>query len=160
METRKIFAILSCLVLACLVYLPAAKADTNNEKTKIVFDRPVEIPGRILPAGTYWFVLRDDNSDRNIVEVFNSDWKLDATVFAVSTQRNQPTAYTEIKFAERPHDKPEALLDWYYPGRLGGHEFVYSARHEKEFTRDAKREVVARPTTFATRASATTSAGL
>jgi hypothetical protein len=57
------------------------------------------------------------------------------------TYRMQSTNTTEIEFAERPHNQPEAVLAWYYPGRLTGHEFVYAKRHENEFARDIKQDV-------------------
>jgi hypothetical protein len=153
MNVFKALAIISCCVLACTVFLPVAKASNWDQMTKATFSQPVEIPGRVLPAGTYWFVLQRNDSDRNIVQIFSDDWsKLYATVFTASTVRQQPTDKTEFKFAERPHNKPEALLKWYYPGRLTGHEFLYSSRHEKEFTRDAKQDVLAEPMTLASNA--------
>lgn len=146
MEIGKVFVIVFCLLLAGVIYVPAAWADVYNEQTKLVFNEPVEIPGRVLPAGTYWFVLQDNDSDRNVVQIFSGDWsKLETTLLAVPTLRQQPTNETEIEFAERPHDKPEALLKWYYPGNVLGHEFIYRPKHEKEFDRDTKQNVVGKP---------------
>jgi hypothetical protein len=142
MKSSKILSVLFCLILACAAFMPMARADEYDQMTKLKFSEPVEIPGQVLPAGTYWFVLVRNTPDRHIVQVFSKDWsKLYATVMAVPTVRQQPTNRTEIEFAERPHNKPEALLKWYYPGMLTGHEFVYSSRHEKEFARDAKQDV-------------------
>jgi hypothetical protein len=56
-----------------IVMMPQAKADEWNQKTVFTFSGPVEIPGQVLPAGTYVFKLADSMSDRNIVEVFNKD---------------------------------------------------------------------------------------
>jgi hypothetical protein len=47
-------------LLAFLVVLPAARADQSNQDTKVTFSQPVQIPGRVLPAGTYWFELPED----------------------------------------------------------------------------------------------------
>jgi len=52
-------------------FAPAASADTWNQLTKVTFSGPVEIPGQVLPAGTYWFKLLDSPSNRNIVQVYN-----------------------------------------------------------------------------------------
>jgi hypothetical protein len=153
MNIHKVWAIIFCFILAGAVFLPMARADEYNQMTKLTFSEAVEIPGHVLPAGTYWFVLQNNNADRNIVRVFNEDWsKLEATVMAIPTYRQQATNETEIKFAERPHKKPEALLKWYYPGLLTGHEFLYSGRHEKEFSRDAKQDVLTTPITLASNA--------
>jgi hypothetical protein len=45
------------LIFAGAVFLPAARAGEANQKTKLVFSQPVGIPGAVLPAGTYWFIL-------------------------------------------------------------------------------------------------------
>jgi hypothetical protein len=155
MSCRRSLAIVFCIILACVVFLPAARADDWNQMTKMEFSQPVEIPGVVLPAGTYWFVLVNNQSDRDIVQIFSSDWsKLYATVFTVPTERMQPTDRTEIKFAERPHSQREALLKWYYPGLLTGHEFLYRQKEEKELTRDTKQELVVRPMTVSANAIA------
>jgi len=139
-------AIVFCFILTCMAFLPAARADEWNQKTKMKFSEPIEIPGAVLPAGTYWFVLLDNPSDRQIVQIFSSDWStLYATLLTVPTQRMEPTDHTEIKLAERLHSQPEAVLDWYYPGLLIGHEFLYPRKEEKELIRDAKQDIVVRP---------------
>ena len=141
MNKYKRFAIVFCCVLSCAVLLPAARADEWNQKTKMSFTEPVEIPGRVLAPGTYWFVLLRSDSERNIVQVFSQDSSyLYATLLTIPTDRPQATDKTEIKFAERPYDKPEALLKWYYPGLLAGHEFLYSRKREKELSRDSQQD--------------------
>ena len=143
MSYRKSLAVVFCLILACMVVLPAARAGEWDQMTKIEFSEPVEIPGAVLPAGTYWFVLANSSGERNIVQVFSSDWsKVYATFLTIATERMQSTNHTEIRLAERPHSQPEAVWKWYYPGRLTGHEFLYPRREEKELTRDAKQDIV------------------
>lgn len=150
MNVRSLAAIIFSFILSCAAFLPAARADDWDQMTKLTFSEPVEIPGGVLPAGAYWFILQN-NSDRNVVQIFSADWsKLDATVMTIPTLRRQTTNDTAIEFAERPHDKPEALLKWYFPDRLTGHEFLYSARHEKEFARDGKQDVLAEPLALST----------
>ena len=95
------------------------------------------------PPGTYWFVLLNSDSDRDIVQVFSEDWSyLYTTLSTIPTDRQQATEETDIKFAERPYDKPEALLKWYYPGLLTGHEFLYSHKQQKGLARDSQRDVL------------------
>jgi len=144
MNNSKVFAVIFCCVLSCAVLLPAASADEWNQKTKMTFAQPVELPGRVLPPGTYWFVLLNSDYDRDIVQVFSEDWSyLYATLSTIPTDRQQATDETEIKFAERPYDRPEALLKWYYPGLLTGHEFLYSHKQQNELARDSQRDVLA-----------------
>lgn len=148
MWDRKFAAIFSILlsVALMLVALPAAHAGIWNQKTELTFNHPVEIPHTTLPAGTYWFILANDPSNRDVVEIYSADWsKQYATLQTVPTERFRTTNHTDLTFAERPANKPEALLKWFYPGQLMGHEFIYSPRHTREFARDAKQETGLRP---------------
>jgi hypothetical protein len=111
-------------VLGCL--MPTAEADEWDQKTTVTFSGPVEIPGQVLPAGTYVFKLADSMSDRNIVQVFNGDMNhLYGTFLAIPDYRLQPTDRTIITFEERPAGSPEAVKAWFYPGETYGHDFVY-----------------------------------
>jgi len=139
MSVRKILSVAFGMILAFLAILPAAHADEWTQMTKLTFNQPVELPHVILPAGTYWFEIPRGLTDRNVVQVFSSDWShLYATLLTVPAYRVHSTSRTEVTFAERPSSKPEALLNWYYPGRRTGHEFVYSWKKEQEFRRDPK----------------------
>lgn len=105
---------------------PGARADEWNKKTVMTFSQPIEIPGQILPAGTYTFQLLDSPSDRHIVQIFTADgMHIIATVLAINNYRLRPTGNTVVKFAERSGDNPEALKAWFYPGDNFGQEFVY-----------------------------------
>ena len=105
---------------------PGARADEWNKKTILTFSQPVEIPGQILPAGTYTFKLLDSPADRHIVQIFNADGThIIATVLAINDYRLKPTGRTVVSFAERSGDNPEALKAWFYPGDNFGQEFVY-----------------------------------
>lgn len=145
MSLRSALALFFGVALAFMLFQSAAQADEWNEMTKLKFNRPVELPHVVLPAGSYWFILANSSSDRNIVEVFSTDWKQElATLLTIPTSRQQSRDYTVLKFAERSHDQPEALLKWYYPGRLTGHEFLYSARNQHKLARDPKQTVEVR----------------
>jgi hypothetical protein len=111
MNVHKLSTAIFCLILALAVFLPSARAGEYNQMTKLTFNQPVEIPGVVLPAGTYWFVLASNNSDRDIVQVFSSDWsQLYTTLLTVPAERMQSRDRTEIVFAERPHQALQALL--------------------------------------------------
>jgi LPXTG-motif cell wall-anchored protein len=122
---KTIFAVLALTLLGATL-APGARADTWNKKTVVTFNQPVEIPGRILPAGTYTFQLLDSPSDRHIVQIFNADGtQIIATILAINDYRLRPTGDTVMKFSERPGDSPEALRAWFFPGDNFGQEFVY-----------------------------------
>ncbi len=112
--------------LGALTLLPGAKADEWNQKTVFTFSGPVEIPGQILPAGTYVFKLASSQSNRHIVQVFNKDENhIFGTFLAIPDYHLRPSDKTIIKFEERAAGSPDALKAWFYPGRTYGHEFVY-----------------------------------
>jgi len=115
------------LLTAGIAWLaPTAKADDWDKRTVLTFNEPVEIPGKVLSAGTYVFKLADSESDRTVVQVFTQDEQhLVATVIAIPSYRPDPADKTIVTFEERPSGSPEALHKWYYPGDNFGLEFVY-----------------------------------
>jgi hypothetical protein len=122
---KTVFCLLAITLFAATL-LPSARADTWNQKTIVTFSQAVEIPGQILPAGTYIFKLGDSLSDRNIVQIFNADGtQIIATILAINNYRLTPTGETVMKFSERPGNAPDALRAWFYPGENYGQEFVY-----------------------------------
>jgi LPXTG-motif cell wall-anchored protein len=126
MKMVKTFLVVLALSLLGVTLAPGARADELNKKTVMTFSQPVEIPGQILPAGTYTFKLADSLSDRHIVQIFNADGsQIIATILAINNYRLQPTGESVVKFAERSGDNPEALKAWFYPGDNFGQEFVY-----------------------------------
>jgi hypothetical protein len=107
-------------------FAPAARADEWNKETTLTFNEPVEVPGKVLPAGTYVFKLADSQSDRDIVQIFTKGEKqLLTTVMAIPDSRAEPTDKTVVTFEERASGSPEALHDWFYPGETTGVEFLY-----------------------------------
>jgi len=156
MKTRKTISFLG-LLLAFAIILPAARADEYDQASQLTFSQPVQIPGRVLPAGTYWFVLADTSiANRNIIHIFNSDRStLYATVSTITAERAQSSDHTALTFAERDSTQPSAILDWFYPGRKTGHEFLYAAQNEKELASAKHQAVVAHaPATHQTRVAA------
>jgi hypothetical protein len=54
-----------CVFMGLLgAIMPAVRADAWDQKTVFTFSAPVEVPGQLLPAGTYVFKLADSSSDR------------------------------------------------------------------------------------------------
>lgn len=108
------------------VAMSSARADEWDKKTILTFSQPVEIPGQVLPAGTYMFKLADTMGDRHIVQIFNADGsQIIATVMAIPDYRLTATDQTVIKFGEVPAGSPEAIRAWFYPGNTIGQELVY-----------------------------------
>src|ERR1700722_17205218 len=111
--------------LGAFVLLPSGRADQRDQKTVFTFSDQVEIPGQVLPAGTYVFKLANTHS-RHLVQVFSKDeTRLLSTFLAIPNYRLKSSDKTIIKFDERAVGFPQAIKEWFYPGRNHGHEFVY-----------------------------------
>jgi len=141
----KIFRTLVVLVFGLgpfVGYLPLAHADEWDKTTKITFKEPVQVPGKVLPAGTYIFKLLDSTSNRHIVQIFNEDHtSLITTVMAIPNERLEPAGKTILTYDERPADQPMALDAWFYPGDNFGQEFVYPKSEAEQLSRLNNREV-------------------
>ena len=132
MKINKFYIVLGLLVAFGMFFEIAAYADESNEFTKVTFSAPVQIPGQVLPSGTYTF-QRASNDDLDLVQIFDADrTALLATVQTVSTDRMQTTGDTAITLAEPESGKPPLLVKWFYPGLLTGYEFVYPNEQEHE----------------------------
>jgi len=146
MNRKTIYAALVTVLLALFgaVVTPNVRADQENKKTVMTFSQPIEIPGQILPAGTYTFKLLDSQSDRHIVQIWDADGShLITTVLAINNVRLKPTGKTVVKFAERSGDNPEALKAWFYPGDNFGQEFVYPRQRATELATESNNSVPA-----------------
>jgi hypothetical protein len=153
MSASKLFRVGLCLLLFGALLVPRTMADGWNKATKVTFSAPIEVPGRVLSAGTYWFTLMDNPSDRNIVQIWNSDrTQLMTTILAIPDYRLQPTGKTVMTFEERSSDTPEALQAWFYPGDNFGQEFVYPQARATELAKRVRQPVLS---TSESRTSAT-----
>ena len=143
MNIKKAFTIMG-LLLAFAIMLPVAQADEANQATKLTFNQPVQIPGRVLPAGTYWFVLPADLTQHYLVRIFGSDrTTLYATLLTIDAERLQPTGRTAVTLAQRGPAEPQAIVSWFYPGNTIGHEFLYPKQVQKELATDKQNTIVA-----------------
>ena len=131
MRINKLYIALGVLIAAALFLELTAHADEVNETTTITFSAPVQIPGQVLPAGSYVFEQADPNGDQNLIRISSVDrTRLYATVETVSAYRKEP-GDTAIVLAQPENGQP-VLVKWFYPGRSNGHEFLYSKQQEQQ----------------------------
>ena len=146
MSNRLVITFNLFALFVVLMLVPIAHAEQWDKKTVVSFSHPIEVPGRVLPAGTYIFKLASSQSDRRIVQIFTQDQrKVLATIQAIPDYRLEATDQTAISFEERPSGKPEAMRNWFYPGDNYGVHFVYPKSAGNPNT-----EVAAAPETPAT----------
>jgi hypothetical protein len=129
MQTVRGVVFALCTVLFCAALAPGARADQWDRKTIVTFSDSVEVPGQVLPAGTYIFKLADAICDRHIVQIWNADeTRILATTITIPSNHLEPHDRSIFQFEERPGNSPMALKVWFYPGDSTGQEFIYS-RH-------------------------------
>jgi hypothetical protein len=136
-------AMLSTAVLGFGLSAVRANADQWDKKTTVTFDAPVEVPGKVLPAGTYVFKLLDSPSERHIVQIYDADEKkLYATILAVPDYRLKPSDKPVIRFEERASGAPEAIEAFFYPGDNFGQQFVYPHKRAVELAKRTNHNVL------------------
>jgi len=117
--------LLTLTAVGAMWLVPQVKADQWDKQTVFTFKKPVQVPGRVLPAGTYLFKLADSEADRAIVQIYSDDhMELLTTVSAVRDYRAQ-TDNVRLSFEERSEGEPEAIHSWFYAGDNQGVRFVY-----------------------------------
>jgi hypothetical protein len=132
------------LLLAFSTILPGVRADEVNQATQVTFSQAVQIPGRVLPAGTYWFILPQDVTDHNQVRIYNSDRTIFyGTVITINAERLHATDKSAFTFTAHDSTKPQALISWFYPGETIGHEFLYPKQVSTELAKSKQVTVVA-----------------
>ncbi len=144
MKTMKTVLVVLALTLFGAIFASGVQADDWNKVTVMTFSQPIEIPGQILPAGTYTVKLVNIGVERHVVQFLDADGiKVVATVLAINNWRLHPTGQTVVKFAERTGDNPEAIKAWFYPGDNFGQEFVYPKQRAIELAVAANEPVPA-----------------
>jgi len=146
MKINKGYIAVGLIIAFALFFELGAHADESDEATTMSFSQPIQIPGKVLPAGTYLFELAGHGVEPNIVQVFSSDRTvLYGTFLTNSTQRQEPASDTTVTLAEPESGATPVLVKWFYPGREIGNEFVYSKQTENELARDRQQTIVASP---------------
>jgi hypothetical protein len=142
MKINKLALLIAFAIASVLFLEVAARADEADQSIKLTFSQAIEIPGQILPAGTYLFKLADPN-DLNVVHIFNAEGtRLYATLQTITAERGEPIANTVVVLAEQPQGKPETLVKWFYPGDPTGHQLVYSKQEEQQLAQDRQQTIV------------------
>ena len=102
-----------------------AKAESPMDRAVVTFDRPVEVPGRVLPPGSY--VFKSIGNDE-LVQVFSADQKhLFATVTVVPQDRpaNDTDNQCHVDLGKVRADAPQEVEGFFLSGRATGFQFIY-----------------------------------
>lgn len=143
MKINKGYIAIGLVIAFALFFELAAHADESDQAIFMSFSAPVQIPGQVLPAGTYLFVVADHGSEPNVIQVFSSDRTvLYGTFLTAAAERQNPTGEATVTLAQSESKGTPVLVKWFYPGRDIGNEFLYSKQTEKELARDSQQTIV------------------
>ena len=122
-------AALATTVLAVLT--PNARAQMLEERERVTFSGPVEVPGEVLPAGSYVFEALENG---HLTRILSADeTHVYATLFTVPDEQRESVEKATIVLGEGPKGSPERVKEWFFPGDSTGNEFIFQkARSRKD----------------------------
>jgi hypothetical protein len=123
--------ILVLLVVGLFAALSSnANAQSFEQKARVTFSQPVEVPGLVLPAGSY--VFETLNSFAHLTRILSADeMHVYTTVFTMPEERLEPAVKATVTLAESPNGEPERVQGWFYPGESTGNWFIYTKPHQR-----------------------------
>jgi hypothetical protein len=145
MKTNKLYIVIGLIVAFAAFFELTANANELDQSTILTFSQPIEVPGQVLPAGTYLFTLTSSDADRTLVQIFNSDrTHLYGMFQTIPTERRSSTDDPVSTFAQQCSGNQKHHLKWFYRRRLNENDVFSVSRQEKELARDTQETVVAR----------------
>lgn len=126
---KKIIPLTIAAIMLALSFGSIAKADDWDKKTIVTFDQDVQIPGQVLPAGTYVFKLIRSNTERFIVQVWDrGEDNILATLMTIGDSYPNPNgqAYFVLDTSGTDEGYPPAVVSWFFAGTDEGRDFIYS----------------------------------
>jgi hypothetical protein len=128
MYRKMLTGTIGLMLLGASFFVPQGRADEWDKKTIVTVKEAIQVPGKVLPAGTYVFKLLNTN-DRTLVGIYSADeTHLITTLQGISDSRTETPDKSILQFEERPSGQPEALKAWFYPGENDGVAFVYPTK--------------------------------
>ena len=116
---------IGCTVGALAFMVVGSAVALGNHENRLTFNRPVALPGVVLPAGSYSFDTHWDNP--NVVIVRNKER---SKVFyqGFTTQAHRPqrmSPNTAVTLGEVKANEVPPITAWYEIGQTIGHAFLY-----------------------------------
>jgi hypothetical protein len=111
-------------VITVFVWLtPQARAQLLEQKVRVTFSGPVEVPGEILPAGSYVFEALESG---HLTRILSADERhVYTTLITVPEERTETVTNATIVLEENHPGMPQKIEAWFYPGYSTGNEFMY-----------------------------------
>jgi len=114
---------------AVLLISGSAYAQGFEERMTVTFSAPVEVPGEVLPAGTYVFEVLQQGGLTRIVSP--DELHVYATLITVPEEKKEPAGDGTVILKKNNEGGPERVDAWFLPGESVGCEFVYTKESHK-----------------------------
>ena len=114
-----------CAAAALALTLAGSAIALGSHENRLTFNRPVSLPGVVLPAGSYSFDTHWDNP--NVVIVRNKE-RSKVFYMGFTTQAVRPNGMslkTSVTLGEVKANEASPITAWYEIGQAVGHEFRY-----------------------------------
>jgi hypothetical protein len=125
MKFIRIFLVAGLAVLLSTTLIQSAAAGVlDGNRTVVTFSQSVEVPGLVLPPGTY--VFEQVAGLQHVVRILSADEShVYATLETLPEQLPNPVEKPTFTFEERTTGAPQAIQSWFSPGSSTGEEFLY-----------------------------------
>lgn len=137
-EYGRNIALAAGVTLLGLGALPQAKASELDKEVRMTFSAPVQIPGKVLPAGTYVFRRWYMSGNPNAMLVMNADDRKPVGMVMYlpnSYENDAPPQFgagggdarsgVHVSFDEPNTNTPKPVRSWNYPGDPSNFKLVY-----------------------------------
>ena len=114
-----------CAAAALALTLAGSAIALGSHENRLTFNRPVSLPGVVLPAGSYSFDTHWDNP--NVVIVRNKE-RSKVFYMGFTTQAVRPNGMslkTSVTLGEVKANEASPITAWYEIGQAVGHKFRY-----------------------------------
>jgi hypothetical protein len=127
---QKLIAATVATAAALLITGTAAAQEIELEgRLTVTFSGPVEIPGEVLPAGTYVFEMLKGGSLTRILS--SNELHIYATLLTVPEEQQEPSGDGAVILHKNDQGGPARVDAWFVPGDPVGSEFVYKKEGHK-----------------------------
>jgi hypothetical protein len=124
MNAYRKLTMIALVTTAMALLAPNARAQMPLEKVKVTVSEPVEVPGLVLPSGTYVFEALENGSLTRILSADENH--IYTTLSTVPDGRREPMDTATVILKEGPEGEVERIESWFAPNEPIGNEFVYS----------------------------------
>jgi hypothetical protein len=123
MKTFGKFGLVGLVATVLALLTPNARAQMLEQKMTVTFSAPVEVPGTVLPAGSYVFQSLEAG---RLTRILSGDEKhVYQTIFTIPDYRNEPVEKPTVQLGESAGRVPPRVEAWFFPGTSIGNDFIY-----------------------------------